>query len=177
MSKLSMHAISAPMYVALLNNLNTWLDKAEELSKAKKFDMEVLLSARLAPDMMPLRGQIQIATAWAKNCQCRLAGQTPPDYPDTDVTLAQLRARIARTIDIVHSISSADLEGSAEREITVNLGPEIRITQPGVDYLIRLALPNFYFHVTTAYDILRHNGLDLGKKDFLVGAIDLPGQK
>lgn len=174
MSQLSMHAISAPMFIVLLNNLNTWLDRAEELSKAKKFDMDVLLSARLAPDMLPLRGQIQIATAWAKNCQCRLAGQTPPDFPDTDVTLEQLRARIARTIDIVKSIGAADLEGSAERSITVNLGPDIKVTQPGLDYLTRLALPNFYFHITTAYDILRHNGLDLGKKDFLVGAFELP---
>jgi uncharacterized protein len=175
MSKLSMHAISAPMYVALLNNLNTWLDKADELAKAKKFDVDVLLNARLAPDMMPLWGQVQIATAWAKNCQCRLAGQTPPDFPDTDKTLPQLKARIARAIDIVQSISAADLEGSAERMINVNLGPEIKLNLPGVEYLTRLALPNFYFHVTTAYDILRHNGLDLGKKDFLVGAFEVPG--
>ena len=174
MSKLSMHAISAPIYIALLNNLNTWLDKAEEYAKAKKCDIEVLLSSRLAPDMLPLRGQIHLATAWAKNCQCRLAGQTPPDYPDTDVTLEQLRARIARTIDIVKSISAADLEGADARVVNYNLGPEIKMSQPGVEYFTRVALPNFYFHVTTAYDILRHNGLQLGKQDFLAGAIELP---
>lgn len=175
MSKLSMHAISAPMFVALLNNLNAWLDKAEELAKAKAFDMEVLLSARLAPDMLPLRGQIHIATAWAKNAQCRLAGQTPPDFPDTDVTLEQLRARIARTIDIVKSISEKDLDGAAERVVNFNLGPEIKLSMPGVDYFTRVALPNFYFHITTAYDILRHNGLELGKKDFMTGAFEIPG--
>ena len=175
MSKLSIHTISAPIYVALLNNLNAWLDKAEEYAKAKKFDIEVLLSARLAPDMLPLRGQIHLATAWAKNCQCRLAGQTPPDYPDTDITLEQLRARIARTIDIVKSISAADLEGADARIVNYNLGPEIKMSQPGVDYFTRMALPNFYFHITTAYDILRHNGLALGKPDFLAGVIELPG--
>ncbi len=175
MSKFSMHAISAPIYVALLNNLNAWLDKAEDYAKAKKFDIEALLSARLAPDMLPLRGQIHLATAWAKNCQCRLAGQTPPDYPDTDVTLEQLRARIARTIDIVKSISATDLEGADARIVNYNLGPEIKMSQPGVDYFTRMALPNFYFHITTAYDILRHNGLPLSKPDFLAGMIELPG--
>ena len=175
MSKLSVHTISAPIYVALLNNLNAWLDKAEEYAKAKKFDIEVLLQARLAPDMLPLRGQIHLATAWAKNSQCRLAGQTPPDYPDTDITLEQLRARIARTIDIVKSISAADLEGADARIVNYNLGPEIKMSQPGVDYFTRMALPNFYFHITTAYDILRHNGLTLSKPDFLAGMIELPG--
>ena len=175
MSKLSVHAISAPIYVALLNNLNTWLDKAEEYAKAKKFDMEVLLLSRLAPDMLPLRGQIHLATAWAKNCQCRLAGQTPPDYPDTDITLEQLRARIARTIDIVKSISAADLEGADARVVNYNLGPEIKMSQAGVDYFTRMALPNFYFHITAAYAILRHNGMQLSKPDFLAGMIELPG--
>jgi len=175
MSKLSMHAISAPIYVALLNNLNSWLDKAEEYAKTKKFDVEVLLSARLAPDMLPLRGQIHLATAWAKNSQCRLAGQTPPDYPDTDITLEQLRARIARTIDIVKSISAADLEGADTRVVNYNLGPEIKMSQPGLDYFERMALPNFYFHITMAYAILRHNGMQLSKPDFLAGMIELPG--
>lgn len=176
MSKLNMHAISAPIYVALLNNLNTWLDKAEALAAEKKFDIEVLLTSRLAPDMLPLRGQIHIATAWAKNSQCRLAGQTPPDFADTDITLEQLRARIARTLDIVHSISEKDLEGSESRTIEYKLGPEIKMSQTGLDYLTRMALPNFYFHLTTAYDILRHNGMSLGKQDFLAGMFEIPGR-
>ena len=174
MTKLSMHAISAPMYIALLNNLNAWLDKAEENAATKKFDIEVLLSARLAPDMLPLRAQIQQATAWAKNSQTRLAGQTPPDYPDTDVTLEQLRARIARTIDIVKSISAAELEGAESKTVTYNIGPEFKLSQTGADYFTRMALSNFYFHIVTAYAILRHNGVPIGKRDFLEGAIELP---
>lgn len=173
---ISMHALSAPIYVAMLNNLNAWLDKAEAVAAEKKFDMEVLLSARLAPDMLPLRGQIHIATAWAKNSQCRLAGDTPPDFPDTDVTLEQLRARIARSLDIVQSYDEKALAGAETRTVTFNLGPEIKMSQTGLDYLTKLALPNFWFHVTTAYDILRHNGVSLGKQDFLVGMFDIPAR-
>jgi uncharacterized protein len=175
MTEFNMHAASAPMFVVLLNNLNTWLDKAEALAAEKKFDIENLLASRLAPDMLPLRGQIQLSTAFAKNTMCRLAGQTPPDYPDTDVTLAQLRARIARTLDIVQSISAVDLKDAATRPITFGMGPDIKLTLPGADYLVKFALPNFYFHTVTAYDILRHNGLELGKKDFMIGAFDIPG--
>jgi hypothetical protein len=174
MSKLSMHSITAPTFVTLLNAMNMWLDKAEEYAKEKKFDVDVLLGSRLAPDMLPLRGQINLATAWAKNCQCRLAGQTPPDFPDTDVSLDQLRARIARAIDIVKSISAADLEGAEDRTINYNLGPTMKMSQSGLDYFNRMALPNFYFHVTTAYAVLRHNGLILGKQDFMAGMIELP---
>jgi hypothetical protein len=166
---ISMHALSAPIYTAMLNNLNAWLDKAEALASEKKFDIDVLLSARLAPDMFPLRGQIQIATAWAKNSQCRLAGQTPPDFPDTDVTLEQLRTRIARALDIVQSFDAKALEGSETRIVNYNLGPEIKMSQPGFDYLTKVALPNFWFHVSAAYAILRHNGVPLGKVDFLTG--------
>lgn len=174
---ISMHALSAPTYVALLNNMNTWLDKAEEYSKEKKFDIEVLLSARLAPDMIPLRGQIHIATSFAKNSQCRLAGETPPDFTEADIqTLEQIRARITRTLDIVQSYDAKALEGSDTREVTVNLGPEIKMTMNGFDFLTRMALPNFWFHVTTAYDILRHNGVSLGKQDFLAGMFTIPGR-
>lgn len=171
----TLHDASAPTFVALLTNLNSWLDKAEALATAKKFDIENLLGARLAPDMLPLRAQIHIATAWAKNAMCRAAGQTPPDFPDTDVTLAQLRARVTRAIDIVQSISAKDFEGAAERPVAFTLGPEIKLTLPGSDYVIGVAMPNFYFHITTAYDILRHNGVDLGKRDFMVGTFKMPG--
>lgn len=177
MSNLNMHALSAPIYVAMLNNLSSWLDKAEALATEKKFDIDVLLSARLAPDMIDLRGQIHIATSWAKNSQCRLAGETPPDYSDADIkTLEQLRARITRTLDIVQSFDAKALEGSDTREITVQLGPEIKLTQPGFDYLTKLALPNVWFHLTTAYAILRHNGVPLGKQDFLAGMFTIPGR-
>ena len=171
----TLHQASAPIFVALLNNLNTWLEKAEAHAAAKKFDVENLLAARLAPDMLPLRAQINIASAWAKNGMCRAAGQTPPDFPDTDVTLPQLKARIARAIDIVHSISAKDFEGAAERPVTFNLGPDIKLTLPGAEYIIGVAMPNFYFHITTAYDLLRHNGVELGKRDFAVGLFKLPG--
>ena len=171
----TLHQASAPMFVALLTNLNTWLDKAEAYAKAKNFDIENLLAARLAPDMLPLRSQIHIASAWAKNAMCRAAGQTPPDFPDTDVTLAQLKARIQRAIDIVQSVSPKDFEGAVERPVTFNLGPEIKLTLPGADYVMNVAMPNVYFHVVTAYDILRHNGLDLGKRDFMIGMFKMPG--
>jgi hypothetical protein len=172
---ISMHALSAPIYVALLTNLNSWLDKAEAVAAEKKFDIEVLLSARLAPDMFDLRRQIHIATGWAKNSQCRLAGENPPDFADTDVTPAQLRARITRAIDIVQSYDAKALDGSETRTITYNLGPEIKMSQSGLDYLTKAALPNFWFHVSAAYAILRHNGVPLGKADFLTGMFTLPG--
>lgn len=175
MTKLSMHAITAPTYVTLLNALNMWLDKAEEFAKTKNIDMDVLLSSRLAPDMLPLRNQIGFSTAWAKNCQCRLAGQTPPDFPDTDLAnMESIRARIARAIDIVKSISAADLDGAEDRTINYNLGPTMKMSQSGLDYFNRMALPNFYFHITAAYAILRHNGLAIGKQDFMAGMIELP---
>lgn len=174
MTALNMHAISAPMYLVLLRNLATWLDKAEAHATQKKFDIEVLLHARLRPDMYSLREQIWFATAFAKNSQCRLAGQTPPDYPETDVTLDQLRARIARTIDIVQSIGPDALAGAEARSVTYGVGPRLKMTQTGLDYLITFCLPNFYFHMVTAYDILRHSGVELGKMDFLAGAFELP---
>lgn len=171
MTDISMHAASAPMFTLMLNNLNAWLDKAEAHAAAKKFDIDVLLAARLAPDMLALSGQIALATAFAKNAMCRLAGETPPDFPDTDKTLAEFRARVARTLDIVNSFAPEALAGSAAREVTVRVGPDDTMTMSGADYLLKFALPNFYFHITTAYDILRQNGVDLGKRDFLAGAL------
>jgi hypothetical protein len=174
MSKLSLHAASAPMFTALLNNLNAWLDKAEAHAAAKKIDVDVLLSSRLVADMLPLRTQIHFATAFAKNAICRLAGETPPDFPDTDVTIAQLRARIARTLDIVASASPEAVNAGETRQVTFGMGPDMKVTLPGTDYLLSFALPNFYFHCTTAYNILRENGLDLGKQDFMRGAFEVP---
>jgi uncharacterized protein len=170
----SIHGASAPMFVVLLNNLNTWLDKAEAHAKAKNFDVAVLLQSRLAPDMFTLIGQVQIATGFAKNAMCRLAGQTPPNFEDTETTLPQLRERIARTLDIVQTISAADLEGAETRQVTFNIGPDAKMTVSGADYLFKAALPNFYFHIVTAYDILRHNGVDLGKRDFLANSLPYP---
>ena len=174
MGQVAIHAASVPMFVTLMNNMNTWLDKAEQMAKEKKFDSVVLVNARLAPDMLPLSAQIDISTAWAKNAMYRLAGQTPPDYPSTDANIPALKARIARALDDVQSITAKDLEGAGERMVQFNLGPDIKMNMTGSDYLFRVALPNFYFHVTTCYDILRHNGLVIGKQDFLMGAFEIP---
>lgn len=174
MGQMPIQAASTPMFVTLLTNLNTWLEKAEAYAAEKKFDTAVLANARLAPDMLPLAAQVDICTAWAKNAMYRLAGQTPPDYPSSEATFAAMKARIARALDDVQSITAKDLDGAADRPITFNLGPEIKLTLPGSQYLCNVALPNFYFHVTTAYDILRHNGVMLGKADFLAGAFEMP---
>ncbi len=170
MSSVSLHAASAPTFLQYLNNLSHWLDKAEAHATAKSFDAETLLAARLAPDMLPLSGQMALATAFAKNAMCRLANREAPDFPDVEKTIADHRARIARALDIVASVAPEDLEGAAERSLTVRVGPEQTMTMTGQDYLFRFALPNFWFHATTAYAILRHNGVDLGKRDFLLGA-------
>jgi hypothetical protein len=154
------------MYVALLNNLNTWLDKAEELAKAKKFDIEVLLSARLAPDMFPLSRQIQIASDAAKGCVARLAGAEVPSWPDTETTFPELEARVAKTIAFVKGFTATQIDGSEERSVLLKMRSG-DMTFRGQDYLFKLTLPNFYFHITTAYDILRHNGVEVGKMDYL----------
>jgi hypothetical protein len=174
MGKLSLHAASAPMFAILLANLNAWLDKAEAHAREKNIDIEALLGARLIADMLPLSAQINFATAFAKNTMCRLAGETPPDYADTDATLAQLRARIARTLDIVASASVEAVNAGESREITFGLGPDRKVTLTGTDYLLRFALPNFYFHLSTAYDILRANGVAIGKMDLVAGAFPMP---
>ena len=167
MSGLSMHAASADTFATMLASLHGVLDKAEAHAKAKNFDADILLNARLAPDMFNLVGQIQLATAFAKNAVCRLAGQAPPDFPDTDRSLAELRARIDRTLDIVSSVDRGELEAGAVREVTFRTGPDQTITLPGAIYLTKFALPNFYFHITMAYAILRHNGVELGKRDYM----------
>ena len=167
MNDTSLHRASAPNFIRQLNHLNAWFDKAEAHAKAKKFDVEVLLQARLAPDMFTLIGQVQLATAFAKNALCRLAGQEPPDFPAAEKTLADLRARIARTLAIVQAISPDQLQGAATRQVTVRTGPDTSMTMTGEDYLFNFSLPQFYFHVTMTYALLRHNGVDLGKRDFV----------
>jgi hypothetical protein len=167
MTQNALYAASGPVFVRMLNNLSAILDKAEAYSKEKKFDVEVLSQSRLAPDMAPFFVQVGIATAFAKNAMCRLAGQTPPDFADGDTTFPQMRARIRKTLDIVHNVTEADFAGAEAREVTFNIGPDTKLTLKGGDYLNGFALPNFYFHVTTAYAILRHNGVDLGKRDFM----------
>jgi hypothetical protein len=167
MSTISIYQSSAPVLAKMLNTLSHLLDAAEAHAAQKKIDFDVLLNARLAPDMLPLSGQLALSTAFAKNAAARLAGDTPPDFPDSDKTLADFRARIARALDIVQSYNEAAMVGSAERDITFGMGPEIKVTLKGADYLTDFVLPNFFFHMSMAYAILRHNGVALGKKDFL----------
>jgi hypothetical protein len=166
---ISMYQASAPVFLQMLNSLSAILDKAETFAAERKIDPAVLLGWRLAPDMFPLARQVQIATDQAKGCCARLAGVEIPKYADDETTFADLKARIARTIDFVQSFDPGDIDGSEGRAIALTAGSrELRFD--GQHYLVSFVLPNFYFHVTTAYAILRHCGLPIGKRDFL-GAV------
>ncbi len=167
MNGTELHAASAGAFTRMLANLSGCLDKAAAFAAEKKFDPDVLFVARLAPDMLTLTGQIHLATAFAKNAAHRLAGTTPPNFTDLEPTLTAARARVAETQGILAAVKPADLEGGGAREITVQLGPDRSMTASGADYLSGFVLPNFYFHLTTAYAILRHNGVPLGKMDFM----------
>jgi hypothetical protein len=161
-----MHSASVPVFVRMLGNLVGWLDKAEAHAREKKFEPAVYLSARLAPDMLALPTQIQIACDAAKFCVARLAGVEPPPFPDDEKTLDELRQRVRKTIDYLQSIPVAQIDDSDAREISVPRRAG-SITMTGESYLKTFALPNFFFHVTTTYALLRHNGVELGKADFL----------
>ena len=145
-----------------LRNLETWLDKAEQHAAAKKFDVGVLLSDRLAPDMQPFIYQVQSACDYVKAAAAWLSGQTPPKHEDNEQTIEEVRARIRKTVAFAESVSEAQYGGAADRK--VSWGGKII---GGDDYLLQVSIPNIYFHLTTAYAILRHNGVDIGKKDFL----------
>ncbi len=166
---LSMYQAAVPAFLQLLNSLSAILDKAEAFAEERKIDPAVLLNYRLAPDMFPLTRQVQVATDQAKGCCARLAGVEVPKYADDETTFAELKARIARTTDFVQGFKPSDIDGSEERDIAITAGSrELRFK--GQQYLVSFVLPNFYFHVTTAYNILRHCGLPIGKRDFL-GAV------
>lgn len=167
MAKLSMYALSAPVFARMLKNMSAILTKAEAQAKAKGYEPAVLLNARLAPDMFTLMRQVQIATDHAKGAMARLAGVAPEAIDDTEATFAELQARLARVIKIVEGFSEAQLEGAENRAVTIKIpGSELKFD--GLGYLTGFALPNFYFHLTAAYAILRHNGIELGKRDFLM---------
>jgi hypothetical protein len=155
-----------------LNALSAVLDKAEAHATAKKIDPSVLLNSRLAPDMFALTRQVQIATDLAKNGASRLAGVEPPRYEDTETTIEQLKARLQKTVAHLKSLDTKQIDASADREITFPLGPTRKGQMQGTDYLNHFLLPNVYFHLTAAYAILRHCGVELGKEDFL-GAIPM----
>lgn len=163
---LSMSQASIPLFVQLLTAASNVLDKAAAHAEAKKIDPSVLLNARIYPDMFPLVRQIQVATDQAKGCVARLADLEIPKYADTEASFDELKARIAKTIDFVKSVKPAQLDGTEDKDLTIPLGPQQRAFK-GQAYLLNFVLPNFFFHVTTAYDILRHSGVEIGKRDFL----------
>ena len=166
---LSMYDVSVPVLVRGLKNLSHLLDKGLASAQARKIDPSVLVNARLAPDMHPLRRQVQIASDSAKGAASRLAGVETPSWPDTETTFADLQARIKKTIDYLEGFKADQINGAEDRTITMNLGGgEVGFT--GQEFLMGFVLPNFFFHVTTAHDILRHNGVEIGKRDYLGAA-------
>ena len=166
---MSLYELTVPQYKKMLQNLERWLDKAVAFADQKKFDPKVLLEARLAPDQFPLTRQIQAACDQAKFCVARLTAKDPPSHPDTEQTVDELRARIHKVIAYLDGFRPGDFEGAETRRIELRLYGGKVIS--GQNYLVELQFPNFYFHVPTAYAILRHNGVDLGKSDFL-GAVN-----
>ena len=163
---ISMHQASAPRFANTLRNLSVILDKAQAHCEAKKIEPAALTQARLFPDMFSFTRQVQIACDTAKGAVARLAGVEVPKHEDTEQTFAELKARIAKTVDFVQSIGAAKIDGSEGREVVLKMrSGEVKFT--GLQYLMGHALPNFYFHVTTAYNILRHNGVEIGKRDFI----------
>lgn len=166
---LSMYQASVPAFLTMLNNLSAMFEKAESFAADRKIDEGVLLNWRLAPDMFPFVRQVQIAADFAKGTPARLAGVEVPKYADAETSFAALKQRIAKTVTFVQGLKPADIDGSEERDITLTVGGQ-EMHFKGQSYLVHFALPNFYFHATTAYDILRSCGVGLGKRDFL-GAI------
>jgi len=166
--QISMSQASAPRFAHMLRSLAALFDKAQAHCDAKKIDPLALTQFRLYPDMFPLTRQVQIACDTAKGAVARLAGLEIPKHEDTEQTFAELKARIAKTVDFIESVSAAKLDGTEDKEIVLKMrAGDMKFT--GLQYLLGFAYPNFYFHVTTAYNILRHNGVEIGKRDFLGG--------
>ena len=168
---LSMYQASAPRFANILKNLSAILDKAQAHCEAKKIDPLALTSFRLFPDMFPLARQVYIATDTAKGAVSRLAGIEIPKYDDVEQTIPELNARIAKTVEFMLGVPAAKIEGSADRDIAMKIAGKDSVLK-GAQYLLGHAYPNFYFHCITAYNILRHNGVEVGKRDFL-GAVVL----
>ncbi|MDD5177454.1 MAG: DUF1993 domain-containing protein [Sterolibacterium sp.] len=163
---ISMYDASAPRFASMLCNLDAILAKAQAHAVAKKIDPAVLLSARLFPDMFPLLKQVQIASDHAKGAVARLAGVDVPKYEDTENSFEELRARLAKTIAFIKSFAAGQIDGSEDRGIAFKLGGH-DMAFKGMPYLLGFAWPNFYFHVVTAYNILRHSGVEIGKRDYI----------
>ena len=163
---LSMYQASVPAFVQVLSALSDVLGKAEAHAAAKKIDPAVLIAARLAPDMFPLSRQVLIACDFARGATARLAGVDVPSATGDDKTFADLRERIRKTIEYVQGVAPAQVDGSEERSVTISVAGK-PFTFKGQPYLVHFVLPNFYFHTSIAYAVLRHNGIELGKRDFM----------
>jgi hypothetical protein len=163
---ISMYRASAPVLARALTNLVGVLEKGAAFAEQKKIDPSVLINYRLAPDMYPLSRQVQIASDMSKGCVARLAGREPPRYEDDETTFTELIARLRKTVEFINGFKPADIDGSEERNVTIQrrTGPQ---TFKGLQYLQEYVQPNVYFHVTTAYAILRHCGVEIGKADYL----------
>ncbi len=167
---ISMYSASVPIFTTMLGNLSHFLDKAQAFSEQKPCDPAALTQYRLAPDMLPFTRQVQIACDAAKNAVARISGVTAPVYEDTEQTLPELKARIQKTLDYLASVPASAIDGTEDKAITFPVGRDATRTMAGEAYLKHFALPNMFFHVTTAYAMLRHNGVALGKGDYLMGA-------
>lgn len=163
---LTMYQASVPYFLRMLGNLRAILQKGAAHAAARKFDAAVLFNARLAPDMLSLARQVQIASDNAKGCGARLAGIEPPKFDDSETTYAQLLERIDQTVAFLKTLTPAQIDGSEGRDVVLKF-PNQTLTFKGQAYLLFFAIPNFTFHVVTAYNILRHNGVEIGKTDFL----------
>jgi hypothetical protein len=163
-----MSKLALPTFQTTLTALSGVLDKAEAHATAKKFDSAVLVTTRLAPDMFALGRQVQVACDMAKNGAARLAGVEPTKFDDNETTIAQLKERIAKTLTYLKTLDAKAIDAASERDISFPLGPK-KGQMAGADYLAHFVLPNFYFHATAAYTILRHCGVEIGKQDFLAG--------
>ena len=163
---ISMYQASVPRFVNILGNLSNILDKTQVHVDTKKLDSATLTAYRLFPDMLPMSKQVQIACDTAKGVVARLAGVEIPVYEDNEKTLADLKARIAKTIAFVQTVTPAQIDGTEDKEIVIKRGDK-ETRYKGMQFLLGHALPNFYFHVTTAYNILRRNGVEIGKRDYL----------
>ncbi len=163
---ISMHSASAPVFVRTLTAMLTWLDKAQAHAETRKFETTQYLGLRLAPDMLPFTRQIQICSDAAKGCMGRLAGIELPKWEDNEASFDDIRARIRKTIDFVQTVSAAQVDGTEQKDIVIKMRAG-DVTMKGEDYLRHFAMANFFFHATTAYNLLRQAGVDIGKKDFL----------
>lgn len=164
---MSFHDAVVPAYLQMLNSLTSLLTKAEVHCAAKKIDPSVMLGSRLFPDMLPLSKQIQLASDFAAKGCARLTHSEVPSMPDTEKTFEELKQRLAKTIDYVKSYKPEQFEGADTKDVTFPVGPDRTMTLKGQQFFSAVSLPNFYFHTTTAHGIMRHNGVEIGKRDFL----------